>query len=831
MTEQSSASDPDATIVGGGLQSGESLSAGDHIGQFRIVNLLGKGGMGEVYVAEDERLGRQVALKSVRADRRMTEGARERFLREARVLSSLEHPHICRIYDYLEAESGDYIVLELLSGRPLSKAASLLAKREKLRVGEEIADALIAAHAAGIVHRDLKPENVMVTDSGAAMVLDFGIARPVETQADAAGAGSTTGALGASGATAKSKDVFETEEIGVIGTPLYMSPEQASGAAATSASDMYCFGLMLQEVMTGEPARDPTQSLLQVLDHARQGYRRPAKLSDRGLRRLITQLTDPTPSKRPSARETVHRLRRLRSRPIRYAVGAAATVVVIGAGVGVAKYTIDLDHEREVAVNARDDAEDQIEFVLSDLREKLVGLGAMEILEDAANRVLAYYQRRGIEGLSHAELLRYARGFLLVGEVYFELGQMDIAERSLLDQIRLLEALLQDTPDNGEAIKALGAGHFWLGFIEFDRGNLDNALAEFEEYLALGRQLVQLDNRNTEWLMEEAYGHTNLGAVYSQLGEQERARGHFEASYEIKRRVVELEPDDPDRKEDLASGLAWLMIAQDVSGELREALKTSEEIEALRKEVLALRPDHADSKRVLSYTLSQRARLLREAAEGYAAPDERAWAASVHMQKLASELYELEPGNASYQRELAVAQRHVGAEAWKRGELERANAELRASRRTLQSLVSASPDNAEIRTNLLATGIEQMQLSLSQGATQQAIAVGNELLPHVDKLGESHSEIALTEIATFHVLMGRSHERAGQAEKSLESYRQGMAIVRSQADSRPPGLRALEAELLIGLGRVEEARPLVTSLLELDERWRWRRLAELVVDE
>lgn len=154
---------------------------GTSLGRIRVVDTLGIGGMGEVYLGYDETLKRKVALKAIRDDQRFDAEAKARFLREARVLSQLDHPGICRIYELVEGEDSDFLVLELIEGTSLRKAMDGgLDGPLKLYVAEMVAEALAAAHAKGVAHRDLKPENVMLTTDGEVKVLDFGLAFPVD---------------------------------------------------------------------------------------------------------------------------------------------------------------------------------------------------------------------------------------------------------------------------------------------------------------------------------------------------------------------------------------------------------------------------------------------------------------------------------------------------------------------------------------------------------------------------------------------------------------------------------------------------------------------------
>src|SRR5690349_1917111 len=216
---------------------------GARIGHLRVTGVLGSGGMGEVYKATDERLNRTVALKVIRAERRLSVDARGRFLREARTLSSLDHPNICRIHEYIEAEEGDFLVLELIDGVTLEKAIELgMSRARKLRIAVEICDALAAAHRKGVVHRDLKEENIMIAADGTVKVLDFGIARhgadeetpqpvvvPSEPIEQAATLIFPVGDL----TPPEEMSRVVTEGGVAVGTPATMSPEQAIGGIAT----------------------------------------------------------------------------------------------------------------------------------------------------------------------------------------------------------------------------------------------------------------------------------------------------------------------------------------------------------------------------------------------------------------------------------------------------------------------------------------------------------------------------------------------------------------------------------------------------------------------
>lgn len=219
------------------------LSKGTRLGPYEIVAPIGAGGMGEVYSARDTRLDREVAIKVLPSHLSSDPALRERFDREARAISKLNHPHVCTLYDVGHQDGIDFIVMEYLEGETLADALMRgpLPLRQVYRYAREIADALDKAHRLGIVHRDLKPGNIMLTKSGA-KVLDFGLAK-YETAAPAE-------------ATEATQQKPLTAEGSIIGTMQYMAPEQLEGADADARTDIFALGSVLYEMVTGRRAFD-----------------------------------------------------------------------------------------------------------------------------------------------------------------------------------------------------------------------------------------------------------------------------------------------------------------------------------------------------------------------------------------------------------------------------------------------------------------------------------------------------------------------------------------------------------------------------------------------
>jgi eukaryotic-like serine/threonine-protein kinase len=227
------------------------LAPGDRLGPYEILSLLGAGGMGEVWKARDPRLGRIVAIKQLKGQHTV------RFEQEARAIAVLNHPHVCQIYDV----GPDYLVLEYIEGRPLTGPLPLA---DTLRVAGQITDALEVAHSRGLIHRDLKPANILLTETGSAKLLDFGLAKLVAPEND---------------------DATQTMEGTVLGTAAYMAPEQAEGKPLDERSDIFSFGAVLYELISGVRAF-PGDSVAQVLSGVMRDDP-PALQTAPGLQQLV----------------------------------------------------------------------------------------------------------------------------------------------------------------------------------------------------------------------------------------------------------------------------------------------------------------------------------------------------------------------------------------------------------------------------------------------------------------------------------------------------------------------------------------------------------------
>jgi len=272
-----------------------SLTPGTRLGSYEIVSAIGAGGMGEVYRARDAKLNRDVAIKVLPAPFAADPGRLARFEREAQLLASVNHGNIAHVYGLVDLppEGGSHqaLVMELVEGRALDTLIPQggMPVPDALLLAIQMADALAAAHAAGVVHRDFKPGNVVVTPGGAAKVLDFGLAKPIEIGERAAAA--ETALAG----------VPRTEAGMVVGTSAYMSPEQAAGRHVDARSDVFSFGSVLFEMLTGTRAfdRDTTMSTLAaIINEPAQPVSQVNAAIPRELERVIARCHRKDPARR-----------------------------------------------------------------------------------------------------------------------------------------------------------------------------------------------------------------------------------------------------------------------------------------------------------------------------------------------------------------------------------------------------------------------------------------------------------------------------------------------------------------------------------------------------
>ncbi len=284
--------------------------------RYRLVNLLGSGGMGVVWQAWDERLERPIALKMLRTQPELTDGEREvatkRAMREARITAGLHHPHAVTVFDVVEHEGQPCIVMQLIESTPLSmllREHGTLGPREAARIGAQVASALAAAHKMRIVHRDVKPGNILITADGSAMISDFGISH----------------ALG---------DATITATGMVHGTPAYLAPEVARGQPSTFASDVFSLGSTLYAMLEGAPPFGADKNAIALLHRVARGEH-PASKHAGPLKPLLRSMLSADPKRRPAMQSIAPRLAGMYEGPDAAAASVLPTVPLTAAAPAV----------------------------------------------------------------------------------------------------------------------------------------------------------------------------------------------------------------------------------------------------------------------------------------------------------------------------------------------------------------------------------------------------------------------------------------------------------------------------------------------------------------
>jgi Tol biopolymer transport system component/predicted Ser/Thr protein kinase len=284
------------------------LTAGTRIGRYEIRSPLGAGGMGEVYLAQDTKLDRAVALKILPAGVAQGQGRMRRFAQEARAALALNRPNVAHIYEIEEADGHHFIAMEYIEGETLRRRLrrAHLSLLESLDIALQVAAALSAAHAAGVTHRDIKPENIMVRTDGYVKVLDFGLAKLAAKQPEAADTQATT------------RPLVNTEPGMILGTAQYMSPEQARGLEVDARTDLFSFGVVLYEMAAGHPpfeGKTPSDLIAAILEKEPPPLARYAREAPEALEWIITKaLVKEREGRYQTAQEMLTDLRRLKRR-------------------------------------------------------------------------------------------------------------------------------------------------------------------------------------------------------------------------------------------------------------------------------------------------------------------------------------------------------------------------------------------------------------------------------------------------------------------------------------------------------------------------------------
>ena len=795
-----------------------NLSPGVRVGPYEILAALGAGGMGEVYRARDERLGRDVALKILSGELSQSTDHLRRFEQEARAASALNHPNIITIYDIGSFDSMAYIAMELIEGRDVRSMVTgeALPLRQALRIAVKVADGLAAAHERGIVHRDLKPENVMMSRDGFVKILDFGLAKLVVPFTDL----DTT--------------VPHTTPGAVFGTVGYMSPEQAAGKEVDYRCDQFAFGVMLYEMVTGRlpfSERTAAETLAAIIRNDPPPIEHYNNKVPPELERIIMRLLAKEPEERyASTRDLARDLREVRDRtsnaseprhrsdrllsvpPPRYAVVAAVAVAALVVIAGIVMVLRPRSEERTRAAGGtpsivvlpfRDlsgtaDGQIYTDGFAEMLSSRLVEARTLRIIPRftesarsadpmaAAQQVKAAFalkggvQRRGDSVAVNYALINASNGEQVAGEtmeaktsdvfalqdrlVASILAALDIVAGASKSE---LSSELSTTKDREAYLQALG-----LLQRSKDEKSIDQAIGELERLLLNARDSPNVNVELARALIYKSQLGRRPSLVEQANVYAERARDLDPKLPEVYIRLGQIRNLSGRHSDALAEFQKALKLRPDDADALlgiamtNEAMGRAADAEALYRKAIAARPDHADSYNRYGIFLYNRGRFEE------AIPNFRRFT-------------DLNP-------EAARGFLNLGASYQALGRFDEA-------RRAYELSIAASP-TGDAYSNLAT-------LEFFLGRYEQSV-----------RGFEKAAELSPTSHVFWANLGDAYRWTPGMREKSIAAYEKCVALAQQAiaVNARDAGVHASMASSLAKIGRLEEASRAIDTALKID---------------
>lgn len=602
-----------------------------------------------------------------------------------------------------------------------------------------------------------------------------------------------------------------------------MSPEQARGEPATAASDMYSFGLVLQEMYTGRSPYPPGIAYSELVERARRADTRPAVGIPANVAALIERLKQLAPAQRPTALEAVARLAWIRDRPQRLLRRLLVAGVLLVAVLGAVKYTIDLAHERTVAVAAREEAdrrrsqaEDLIGFMLGDLRKRLEPVGRLEILDEVGAKAMAYFAAVPASSLSDAELLRRSAALYQIGDVRIAQGNLEAATPPLEESLALAKALVERQPGDGDRLFGLGQSHFWVGFVHWRRHKLAAAEREFQSYLEVANRLVALDATRADWLREVAYANSNIGSVLEARGDLVGALTRYRACLSIERQLLAGTPDDKELRHSIAASHNLIGVALRSTGRLEEALEQFRSELQIRNALSSGDPNNATFRLRLGIAHTHVGHVL--AAQG---STREAIAAFEEGFDVLSELARRDPANRAWERDLAGVSLALGNALLAGGQHSAAVPPLRRAVAIMSRLTEGDPTNTGWQVNLAD---DRQALGRALFAVGDATAAAREAQEALDivngSMDATAGDLQAGRIASAaHALLARTWALRGDVARAEAHWHQAhQAIAPIAAASADYRLLDPLAVSLLNLGRFAEAAPVIQKLTAMGYR-------------
>jgi len=465
---------------------------------------------------------------------------------------------------------------------------------------------------------------------------------------------------------------------------------------------------------------------------------------------------------------------------------------------------------RDEAVARRGQAEGVLDFMLSDLREKLEPIGRLDILDDVGTAATDYFASIPEALFSDEELASRSQTLYQIGQVRLSQGRTADAEDPFVQSLRLAEALSSRAPESAERLWELGQSQYWVGSLAYRRGLLDQARVSFEAYRNTSLKLVSRDTSNMTWLLELSYSHTNVGLVHMDEGQYAAAVDELQASLAAKQRVLAGTPDDPRRRYDVSQGYYNLAIAAEGTGDL---IGAREYLEADQRLKVALASEDPDNTRWPARLLVTQGRLSRV----YFALGDTAASLKLATEQWASaaKLIEHDPTNATWKLNGALARTGLGNYLASSGQYDEGLRHLDGAIRTLDGLVREDTDLADGAARLGAALVARAAALAASGDPRGAETDLARVGPLLRSALESRpdQEDARRSLAEAMLVAGEMRSAAGDEDGAHDAWSEGLSVLDFEGGNRTDWRHVLvRAQLLTRLGRVEEATPLVDRL-------------------
>lgn len=818
------------------------------VGPYRIVRVLGEGGMGVVYLAEqDEPVRRQVALKVLHSGLSSSEVV-ARFRTEQQALAMMDHPNITHVYDAGTTDSGlAYIVMEYVVGDTITAYALAhhLTIRERIHLFVQCCRAVQHAHQKGVIHRDIKPSNVVVTEADGeplCKVIDFGLAKAIAPTPGSARLTATGIALG---------------------TPAYMAPEQflSDGADVDTRADIYALGAMLYELLAGVLPFDPSKfsgwaALLAqrvTSDAPRPSAQYGSLPPDRRALLASERRTDAVALRNTFAGDLdcviLNALERDRERryatanafaldldhylenqPVtartaslpyragkfvrrhRVSVVFAATVFVLLAAstVGATIQAHRVSRARAVAVARQSQAEELIGFMLGDLRDKLTTLGRLDVLDAVGDRALAYFAAVPAAQLSSEELYRRAQALQQLGEVRMSQGKLAPAADLMRESIAIAAGLASKDSLNGRWQIGLAHSHFWAGNVDWELGQVDSAVGHFLPFVSISRRLIAHYPDSLGYREELAYALNNIGFAKLARGDLAGAVESYRASRAINQELVDLRPDSLEWQVSLAAEYNAEAVAQRKAGDLAGALANHDKELAIKEALMAHDTTNREREHYVAIAHAYRGELRVLMGDISGAVSDAQAAHGIYASLAAHDT-----SDAVMQWSVAKSDRQIAQALLERGDASGALDRLHAGDAVISRWLARNPNDPYMAGEAMLAGIAESRAQLALGRVHDALASAQRAsAASAAMLKAKPNDIEAHRAAgDAYVVLGNALSRSNDARGASRVWTRAIAVEDSLVRSDPETeVLAVQAAALIDLGKREDARPVVAEL-------------------